>query len=37
MQPETDASWVLVETNQGSDQAGEDELAGCSKVSDQEW
>ena len=35
MQPETDASWVLVEIDQGSDQAGEDELAGCSKVSDQ--
>jgi len=35
MQPETNVSWVLVEIDQGLDQAGEDKLAGCSKVSDQ--
>jgi len=35
MQPETNASRVLVEIDQGADQAGEDKLAGCSKVSDQ--
>ena len=28
MQPETNASWVLVEIDQGLDQAGEDKLAG---------
>jgi len=35
MQPETNASWVLVEIDLGSDQAGEDKLAGYSKLSDQ--
>ena len=35
MQPETNASRVLVEIDLGSDQAGEDKLAGYSKVSDQ--
>jgi len=35
MQPETNASWVLIDIDQGSDQAGEDKLAGCSKVLDQ--
>jgi len=35
MQPETNVSWVLVEIDQGLDQAGEDELAGRSEVSDQ--
>jgi len=33
MPPETNASYVLVEIDLGSDQAGKDKLAGCSKVS----